>query len=133
MLQTWFERLFKFNQLNFSEGEIGLQGGQFVWMILLLAVVLLVGFVIIYSITNLFTSSKSKAVSLGIRILVLLLLLIPLLEPVLIIPDVIPDENFVAVLIDSSESMGIEDEEGVTRYEAALSLLSDEQQGIISS
>ena len=27
MPQTWFERLFKFNQLNFSEGEIGLQVG----------------------------------------------------------------------------------------------------------
>ena len=132
MPQTWFERLFKFNPLNFSEGEIGLQVGQSLWMILVLGIVLLVGFVVVYSITNLFTSNKSKAVSLGLRILALLLLLIPLLEPVLILPDVIPDENFVAVLIDSSESMGIEDEEGVTRYEAALSLLSDEQRGIVS-
>ena len=131
MPQSWFERLFKFNPLNFSEGEIGLQVGQSLWFILLLAVALLVGFVIIYSITNIFTSNKTKSVSLGLRILALLLLVVPLLEPVLILPDVIPDENFVAVLIDSSESMGIEDEEGVTRYEAALSLLNDEQRGII--
>ena len=131
MPQSWFERLFKFNQLNFSEGELGFQLGQSLWMILVLGILLIAGFVVIYSITNLFTSQKSRAVSLGLRILALLLLLIPLLEPVLILPDVIPDENFVAVLIDSSESMGIEDEDGVTRYEAALSLLNDEQRGIV--
>ena len=41
-----------------------------------------------------------------------MLILVPLLEPVLIMPDVVPDENFVAVLVDASESMNIEDAAG---------------------
>ena len=132
MPQTWFERLFKFNSLNFSEGEIGFQAGQYLWVILVVGALLLVGLVALYILTNRFTSNKTRTVSLALRTLALLLLLFPLLEPVLIMPDVVPDENFVAVLIDSSESMNIEDQEGESRYQAALSVLTDEQQGVVA-
>ncbi len=132
MPQEWFERLFKFNALNFSEGEIGWQAGEAIWFILFVALFLVVGFVVIYSVSNLFTSTKTKAVSLGLRIPALLLLLLPLLEPVLILPDVVPEENFVAVVVDASESMGIQDEDGTTRYDAALSMLGSEERGIVA-
>ena len=131
MPQSWFERLFKFNPLNFSEGEIGFQAGQIVWILLLVAVALTIGFVVIYAISNRFMSNKDRAVSLSLRILALLLILLPLFEPVLVMPDVIPDENFVAVLVDASESMRIADEEnGATRFAAATNLLFDEDGAI---
>jgi len=46
MPQTWFERLFKFNPLNFAEGEIGFQVGQGLWLFILLAVFLIGGLII---------------------------------------------------------------------------------------
>jgi uncharacterized membrane protein len=72
-----------------------------------------------------------KAISLGLRIPALLLILLPLFEPVLIMPDVIPDENFVAVLVDASESMNIPDEaDGASRFNAAARVLGEAENGI---
>lgn len=131
MPQTWFERFFKFNPLNFAEGEIGFQAGQGLWLVVFIALFLVAGFVIVYSITNIFTSNRTKAISLGLRIPALLLILLPLLEPVLVMPDVVPDENFVAVLVDASESMNIPDEaNGQTRFDAATQVLGDAEGGV---
>ncbi len=119
-----FEWLFKFSELNFAEGEVGFQAGRLIVLFGVLLLFLLVGFVVTYSLTNAYTSDRTKAVSLGLRIPALLLLFIPLLEPVLIMPDVVPDENFVAVLVDGSESMNLPDgANGETRREAVHDLL----------
>lgn len=128
----WFEWLFKFTRLQFAEGEIGFQAGQALFVVGVLLVFLVVGFGVVYFITNIYTSDRSKAISLGLRIPALLLLCLPLLEPVLITPDVVPDENFVAVLVDGSASMTIPDGTfGETRRDDALHLLLDEEAGII--
>ena len=132
MPQTWFERLFKFNPLNFSEGEIGFQAGAGLWLVVALGIVLLAGLVAVYALSNRFSSNRFKGVSLTLRVLVLLLILLPLLQPVLILPDVIPDENFVAVLVDASESMSVTDADGQSRYQAALDMVGDEERGIIA-
>jgi hypothetical protein len=98
-----------------------------------LLAVLLVGFVVVYSVTRIYTSDQTKARSLGIRIPVLLLLFIPLFEPVLITPDVVPDENFVAVLVDASESMTIPDGVlGPTRRADAEQVLFGEEDGVVA-
>ncbi len=126
-----FERLFKFDGVQFAEGEIGLQAGQALVVFGALLLFLLVGFCVVYFITNIYTSNRARAVSLGIRIPVLLLLFIPLFEPVLIMPDVVPDENFVAVLADASESMSIPDGAlGPTRSDDLQHVLFDESDGI---
>ena len=131
MPDSWFESLFKFNKLNFAEGEIGFLAGNGVTLVLVILGVLVVLFFVVYGVSSLFTSNKSKAVSLGLRIPALLLLGLPLLEPSLIIPDVIPDENFVAVVLDTSESMTIPDgTASTTRLEEALKVLLDEDDGI---
>ncbi len=131
MPQTWFERLFKFNSLQYAEGEIGLQAGQWLWLILGAVVLLVVLFAVVYGITNLFASTRAKALSLSLRLTALALLFLPLLEPVLITPDVVPDENFVAVLVDASESMSIPDAgAGQTRLAGAASLLFAEDRAL---
>jgi uncharacterized membrane protein len=131
MPQTWIERLFKFNGLQFAEGEIGWQAGAWFWPVVGLLVLLGVVFVVAYTATRLFTSTRAKAFSLSLRIAALALLGLPLLEPMLITPDVVPEENFVAVLVDASESMTIPDAAGGrTRFDEALSVLDDDSRGI---
>lgn len=124
-----FEWFFKFSELNFAEGEVGFQAGRLIVLFGLLLLILLAGFLVTYTITNAYTSDRTKAVSLGLRIPVLLLLFIPLLEPVLVMPDVVPDENFVAVLVDGSESMNLPDgANGETRLDGVQQLLFGQDQ-----
>ena len=127
-----FEKLFKFDSIQFAEGEIGFQVGQAAFVFGLLVLFLVVGFCVVYFITNIYTSDRARAVSLGIRIPALLLLCIPLFEPVLITPDVVPDENFVAVLVDGSASMTIPDGAlGETRSDDVRHILFDEDEAIL--
>ncbi len=127
-----FERLFKFDAVQFAEGEVGVQAGQALVVFGALLVLLVVGFCLVYGVTRIYTSDRARAVSLGIRIPVLLLLFLPLFEPVLITPDVVPDENFVAVLVDASESMTIPDGAfGETRRDDLEHVLFDPADGIV--
>ena len=85
----------------------------------------------VYFTTKAYSSNRHKAVSFALRAAVVVLLFIPLLEPVLILPDVVPDENFVAVLIDASESMTIPDGRGgVTRINDAGNVVFADGAGI---
>ena len=125
--------LFKFSRVSFTEGEIGFQAGGALFVFVLLVVLLVIGFVVVYGITKLYTSNQTRAVSLGLRIPILLLLALPLFEPVLIRPEVIPDENFVAVVVDKSASMRIADGElGPTRADDIRQLLYDQDGGLSS-
>ncbi len=84
-----------------------------------------------YQWSKLYASNRVRAISLALRLTALLLLFIPFVEPILVSPDVVDDENFVAVLIDTSESMSIPDEaNGLTRLALADKLLFDEADGI---
>ena len=127
-----FDKLFKFDSIQFAEGEIGFQVGQLGFLLGFIVVFLVVGFCVVYFITNIYTSDRARAVSLGLRIPALLLLCLPLFEPVLITPDVVPDENFVAVVVDGSASMTIPDGAyGPTRAADARHILFDEDDGIL--
>ena len=103
-----FERLFKFSKINFSEGEVALEAGS-LFSVAVLLVVIAAGFCIVHWATRLYSSNRDRAISLSLRLTALLVLCIPLLQPVLIMPSVVPDENFVAVLVDASESMSLPD------------------------
>ena len=127
-----FENLFKFSRLQYAEGELGVQAGA--WIagagVLLLGLLALYG--VVYYLTNRYTSDRVRAVSFGLRAAVLALLCIPLLEPVLVTPDVVPDENFVAVVVDASASMSIPDgTHGPTRLDDAAHVLLDPADGIL--
>ncbi|MFC1477011.1 hypothetical protein ACFL6L_00935 [candidate division KSB1 bacterium] len=132
MIETLIEKLFKFAPLRYKEGIITFQSGDGLYYYLVLLLLLAAGVAIIYFITNIYASSRSRAFSLSLRIMALLLLCLPLLEPVLMTPDIVPNENFLVVLADNSASMSIEDGKfGGTRYQDINRLLNDKDSGII--
>jgi len=133
MWESIFEWLFKFKFSNyFPDGKIVLQAGRAFYPFLGLIFLLLIAFAVIYFIANIYTTTRSKAISITLRVLALLVLCLPLLEPMLIMPDIIPNENFLAVLIDDSASMTISDGYyGETRHGDAEYILMDEKKGII--
>ena len=125
-----FEWLFKFSSQRFADGELTLQSGEFAWIVVILMVAAAGLLAATYYWSNLYATNQTRAVSLAIRLIVLLLLFVPLLEPVLVSPDVVDDENFVAVLLDTSESMEIPDatiegssQNNATRLESARRVL----------
>lgn len=128
-----FESLFKFDRIHFAEGTVGLQSGGATVLFVVLVVALLGALALLYRWTDRYASGRDRAISFGLRAVVVLLLFIPLFEPVLIRPDVVPDENFVAVLVDASESMTVPDgREGLTRSDEAKQLLFGADDGAIA-
>jgi len=132
MFEKLFEFLFKFKPIQFVEGKIGFQSGFSVIFFFTLLIVLCVGIFIIYRRTNVYMSRRTSLVSLVLRLLALTLLFFPLCQPVLMVPDIIPNENFLVVLADKSASMQIEDGHfGQTRDEDVNIILNDDKNGII--
>ena len=115
--------MFKFDAVQFSEGTLTLQ----LTPLSVAALVILLGVV-----WTIFTLSKAplrvRAVSATLRSFASLLLIIPLLEPRLVVPEVIPDENFVAVVVDVSDSMQLQDlPNNQSRLQVSQELLFDQE------
>jgi len=133
MSETWFEHLLKFKRINYEEGDFIFQAGNSAYLFLGLLLILLISFLIIYFLTNIYARNRSRVFSISLRIIALLLLCLPLFEPMLIMPDIIPNENFLVVLIDNSASMNIPDGYfGQTRYDDINTILLDSKNGILS-
>ncbi len=124
------EWLLKFSPLAYQEGTVSLEQNA-AWLWLLFAVVAAWLFVLAWRTV---APLHVRAVSLGLRLVALLLICLPLFEPALVTPDVIPDENFVAILVDGSRSMTLADgNNGVRRHDEALNLLYDPTYGIVDA
>jgi len=126
------ERLFKFTSLEFAEGDIAFQAHAALYLFVALLAALLVGLTVIYAVTNQYPSRRMRAVSWFLRVLAVLLLCLPLFEPALLVPDIIPSENFLVVLADKSASMSIRDGYyGSSRDDDVAVILKDSENGIL--
>lgn len=131
-MDTWFETLFKFSRLNYAEGELGFQTGPLtiVYAAVLLGLVVLT--VWLYLRSDRYAKSRHRVVALALRLAALALLALPLFEPQLIVADVVPEENFVAVVVDDSKSMTIPDgPDGATRVGQALAVLAGAEAPVV--
>ena len=133
MFEQLFEFLLRFKRINYEEGNFVFQAGNAAYLFMGFFLILIVCFIIIYYLTNIYTTNRSRAFSISLRILAILLLCIPLFEPMLMFPDTIPNENFLAVVIDNSASMSIPDGYfGKTRYDDINTILYNQKNGILS-
>ena len=132
MYEKLFGFLFKFSPINYEEGSIVFNSGGAAYLSIGLLLLLIAAVVWIYYTAAVYASGRSRMLSAGLRILALLLLCLPLFEPMLMYPDVAPNENFLAVLVDNSDSMSIPDGSiGRTRSDDAVSVLLDHERGIL--
>ena len=79
MWDSLFEWLFKFKSTNYTEGDIVLQAGRALYPFIVLTIVLLAAFIFIYLVSSIYTSARSKAISISLKVVALILLCIPLL------------------------------------------------------
>ena len=110
-----FEFLFKYRPLAFDEGTLAFRPTAATY--LATALVLVAGFVTLRTYQRVRANSRpiDRTALTGIRVAMLALLVLCLFRPVLVLSRVVPQQNFLGVLIDDSRSMQIADRDGETR------------------
>lgn len=108
----------------FGDGYIAFQPSGGIWWIIVLLLLFGAGLVLLYHTTDKYAGRRERTTSFALRAAALLLLFLPFFEPAWVVPDVVPDENFVAVLVDASESMNVSDgDDSLTRHDEVRRVL----------
>lgn len=111
MFESLFQLLFEYRPVVFRQGEFRLAPGSGSYLVLGLALAAIVAAVVSYR-SALSGSAASRGKSAGllaIRVALIAVLAFCLLRPVLVVKAAVPQQNFLAVLIDDSRSMQIAD------------------------
>lgn len=110
-----FEFLFKYRSIVFEQGDFafGAPGSLRLW--LGIAGVVGASAVATYTIARGRSSVADRGIMAGIRVALLGILVFCLMQPTLILSTVVPQQNFVGVLIDDSRSMGLANSDGTVR------------------
>jgi uncharacterized membrane protein len=126
-----FEFLFKYRPLVFEQGDFAFTSPAAVRLWLVGAGVLGVAAVATYTLAQGRAARTDRAVMAGLRVLLLGVLLFCLLQPSLILSTVVPQQNFVGILVDDSRSMSIADEAGRPRSDFVAQAFSPEESDLL--
>ena len=115
MFESLFRFLFKYPLLVFQQGDLSWGVSRAVMLAILVGAGIALAALLTYKRTGGDQPFRDRAVLIGLRIAVLALLVICLFRPTLILKASVPQQNFVAVLVDDSRSMTIADTNGQPR------------------
>ena len=115
MFESLFELLFKYRPLLFGQGDFAFRTPLVGFLAVLAAAA--AGILTLRTYAQVRGNSQpfDRAVLAALRIAALAVLAFCLLRPVLVLSSVVPQENFLGVLIDDSRSMQIADGEEISR------------------
>lgn len=116
--------LFKYRPTIFSKSQFGFGARPSVLLIVaaLAAIALLVYFLYVSKTIKL--SGGWRAALVALRCALLAVILIILMRPVIVVPSVVPQSSYVAVLMDDSSSMQLKDQGGNARLDMVKQLMS---------
>ena len=114
-MQAMFEFLFKYRLLLFQEGDFAFGSPWPTMVVLGLVAALSIPTVLTYAAARGDTRPVDRAIMAALRLGVIALLVFILFQPILVLTTVVPQRNFVGILIDDSQSMQITDANGVPR------------------
>jgi len=114
-MQGIFEFLFKYRPLLFQEGDFTFGSPWPTMFVLGLVALLSIPAVLTYTAARGNTRPVDRTVMAVLRLGVIGLLVFILFQPTLVLTSVVPQRNFVGILVDDSQSMLITDEDGVPR------------------
>ena len=116
MFESAFEFLFKYRLLVFQEGDFTLRATWTVYIVATLAAAAVAVLTLqTYARARGRSRRVDRSVLAGLRLAALVVLLFCLFRPVLVLTSVVPQQNFLGILIDDSRSMEIADRDGETR------------------
>ena len=132
-METTFEFLFKYRLLLFQEGEFTFSSPWPVLLVLGGVAVVAVPALLTYGAARGDSRRRDRAVMAGLRLGLVAILVFILFRPTLILTSVVPQRNFVGILIDDSQSMRIADQDGVTRSDFVQSTFGSEGSELLTA
>ena len=133
MFESLFEFFFKYRPLIFQQGDFALRAS---WLgFLAVAVAGVAAFVTLRTYAQVRGNSQplDRTILTAVRMTALTVLVFCLLRPVLILSSVVPQENFLGVLIDDSRSMQIADTDGTPRRAFVESSFGDPESELLTA
>jgi uncharacterized membrane protein len=130
-LDTLFATLFKYRPLLFQQGHVVFRSPVAIQILLAIALAATVAAAWTYGRARGKSTRRDRSVLFGMRVTVLALLTFALMRPTLVLSTVLPQQNYVAVLIDDSRSMRIADADGGTRGDVARKLFASQDSRVL--
>jgi uncharacterized membrane protein len=122
-LQQVVSFLFKYRETIFSKGRLAFGVQPPIVLIIAVAILIAAFIYIIYNRSQKLTA-RTRWLLTTLRIMLIMLILFCLMRPAIVVPAVLPQSTFVAVLMDDTASMKIADEGGRTRLDAIKQLMA---------
>jgi len=128
-----FEFLFKYRSLVFEQGDFAFGAPSSMRLWLGLAGLVAASAVATYTIARGKSSLTDRGIMASLRVALLGVLIYCLMQPTLVISTVVPQQNFVGILIDDSRSMDLENEDGTRRSDFVAEAFTPEQSELLAS
>jgi len=132
-MQAIFEFLFKYRPLVFQQGDFGFSAPASFRTWLGIAGLIGASAVATYTIARAKSSVADRGVMAGLRVALLALIVFCLMQPALTLSSVVPQQNFVGVLLDDSRSMQLTDQDGEVRNSFIQQAFSPEQNNLLKA
>lgn len=127
-----FEFLFKFRSFVFEQGELAFGAPASLRLWLGVAGVVAASAVATYTIARGRSTVVDRGIMAGLRVALLGLLVFCLMQPTLVLSTVVPQQNFVGVLVDDSRSMGLENQDGTVRADFVAQAFTPEESDLLA-
>jgi uncharacterized membrane protein len=118
--------LFKYNGALFSKGQFGFGARPPVLIIIALCASIAALLYFLYATPRLALAPRWRAALIAIRLALLSLIVLCIMRPVIVVPSVLPQSSYVAVLMDDSSSMKLAGDGSGSRLDDVKQLMSDE-------
>lgn len=120
--------LFKYREAIFAKSQFAFGARPSVWTIAVLVVVLAALLYYLYAGATIKLPVGWRAALITIRLALLCVIIFCLMRPVIVVPSVVPQSSYVAVLMDDSASMNLIDDGGHSRLDSIKQLMSPDSQ-----
>jgi uncharacterized membrane protein len=132
-METMFEFLFKYRLLLFQEGDFTFVSPWPALLILAGVALVTVPALVTYGAARGDSQRMDRVMMAAIRLGLVAVLVFILFQPTLILTSVVPQRNFVGILIDDSQSMRITDDDGVARSDFVQSTFGAEGSELLTA
>lgn len=118
--------LFKYRGAVFSKGHFSFGAGLWVWIAAIIALALAATLYFSFFRKNSKVPPGFQVLLIGLRCLLFAVIFFCLMRPIVVVPSVVPQSSYAAVLMDNSASMKIIDQNGAARLDSEKGLMSSD-------
>ncbi|HKP86801.1 MAG TPA: glutamine amidotransferase [Blastocatellia bacterium] len=116
--------LFKYKEALFAKSQFGFGARPSLFIIIALVVLAAALLYFLYAAPSVRLPAKWRASLIALRLVLLAVIVFCLMRPVIVVPSVVPQSSYVAVLMDDSASMKLADERDRTRLDSIKQLMT---------